>query len=98
LNSSFRRLQDQAREARAALVQALSSPGYDQLLDSLVSIAVQPPIAAEPPGLASQPAAVLAARLIRRPWRRLKRAARALRKDSPYIQWHVVRIRASDAR
>jgi CHAD domain-containing protein len=79
----IRRLQDQAREARAALVQELSSPGYDQLLDTLVSIAFQPPIAAEPPGLGSQSVAVLAARLIRRPWRRLKRAARALRKDSP---------------
>jgi CHAD domain-containing protein len=36
--------------------------------------------------------------LIRRPWRRLKRAARALRKDSPDIQWHVVRIRAKRCR
>ena len=94
----IRRLQDQAREARAALVQELSSPGYDQLLDTLVSIASQPPIAAEPPGLGSQSAAVLAARLIRRPWRRLKRAARALRKDSPDIQWHAVRIRAKRCR
>jgi CHAD domain-containing protein len=34
------------------------------------------------------------ARLIRRPWRRLKRAAKALRKDLPDIRWHAVRIRA----
>jgi len=32
--------------------------------------------------------------LIRRPWRRLKRAAKALRKDLPDIRWHAVRIRA----
>jgi CHAD domain len=63
------RLQNQACEARAALLQKLSSSGYDQLLDTLVGIAAQPPIAAEPPGLASQPAAALATRLIRRPWR-----------------------------
>ena len=35
----------------------------------------------------------MVARLIRRPWRRLKRAAKALRKGSPDIRWHAVRIR-----
>ena len=92
------RLQNQACEARAALLQKLSSSGYDQLLDTLAGIAAQPPIAAEPPGLASQPAAALATRLIRRPWRRLNHAARALSKDSPDIQWHAVRIRAKRCR
>jgi CHAD domain-containing protein len=90
----IRCLDDQAREARTALLQELSSPGYDQLLDTLVSIAAQLPIAAEPPGLAGQPVAAVVARLIRRPWQRLKRAAKALRKDSPDTQWHAVRIRA----
>jgi len=94
----IRRLQDQAREALAALLQELASPGYDQFLDTLVSIAAQPPIAAEPPGLAGQPAAAAAADLIRRPWRRLKRAAQALTKDSPDAQWHAVRIRAKPCR
>ncbi len=64
----------------------------------LVSIAAQPPIAAEPPGLAGQPAAAVVAGLIRRPWRRLKRAGQALRKDSPDTQWHAVRIRAKRCR
>ena len=45
-----------------------------------------------------QRAADLAAGLIRRPWRRLKRAARALRKHSPDPQWHAVRIRAKQCR
>lgn len=94
----IRRLQDQAREARAALLQELASPGYDQLLDILVSIAAKPPIAAEPPGLAGQPAAAVAVGLIHRPWRRLKRAAQALTKDSPDAQWHAVRIRAKPCR
>jgi CHAD domain-containing protein len=94
----IRRLQDQAREARAALLQELASPGYGQLLDTLVSIAAQPPIAAEPPGLAGQPAAAVAVGLIRRPWRRLKHAAQALTKDSPDAQWHAVRIRAKSCR
>ena len=94
----IRRLDDQAREARTALLQTLASPGYDQLLDTLVSIAAQPPIAAEPPGLAGRPAAAVVAGLIRRPWRRLKRAARALRKYSPDTQWHAVRIRAKRCR
>lgn len=52
------RLDDQAREARSALLQELRSPSYDQLLDTLVGIAAQPPIAAEPPGLAGLRAAL----------------------------------------
>lgn len=94
----IRRLDDQARQARAALLQELASPGYDQLLDSLVRVAARPPITAQRPGLASQPAADLAGGLTRRPWRRLKRAAGALGKDSPDAQWHAVRIRAKRCR
>jgi len=92
------RLDDQAREARSALLQELRSPSYDQLLDTLVDIAARPPIATEPPGLAGQRAADLAAGLIRRPWRRLKRAAKALERHSPDTQWHAVRIRAKQCR
>ena len=92
------RLDDQARQARSALLQELRSPGYDQLLDTLVGMAARPPVAAEPPGLAGQRAADLAAGLIRRPWRRLKRAAKALAKHSPDTQWHAVRIRAKQCR
>ena len=58
-------LDDQARDARSVLLQELRSPSYDQLLDTLVGMAARPPIAAEPPGLAGQRAADLAAR--RRP-------------------------------
>jgi CHAD domain-containing protein len=94
----IRRLDDQAGQARAALLQELASPGYDQLLDSLVRVAARPPITAQRPGLASQPAADLAGGLTRRPWRRLKRAAGALGKDSPDAQWHAVRIRAKRCR
>ena len=56
-------LDDQARDARSALLQELRSPSYDQLLDTLVGMAARPPVAAEPPGLAGQRAADLAARL-----------------------------------
>lgn len=92
------RLDDQAREARSALLQELRSSSYDQLLDTLVDIAARPPIATEPPGLAGQRAADLAAGLIRRPWRRLKRAAKALERHSPDTQWHAIRIRAKQCR
>lgn len=87
-----------ARSARAALLDALRSPSYDQLLDVLVSTARQPPIRNEPPGLADRPAAEVVARLMRRPWRRLKRAAEALAMDSPDTEWHAVRIRAKRCR
>ena len=83
-------LDDQARDARSALLQELRSPSYDQLLDTLVGMAARPPVAAEPAGLAGQRAADLAASLIRRPWRRLKRAAKTLAKHSPDTQWHAV--------
>jgi CHAD domain-containing protein len=92
------RLDSQARAARAALLDALRSPAYDQLLDALVGIAREPPIATQPPGLAGRPAAALVPGLMRRPWRRLKRAARALGTNSPDSEWHAVRIRAKRCR
>jgi CHAD domain-containing protein len=92
------RLGGQARVARAALLDAIRSPAYDPLLDALVRMAREPPIAGEPPGLADRPAADLVAGLIRRPWRRLKRAGQALRNDSPDTEWHAVRIRAKRCR
>jgi CHAD domain-containing protein len=90
----IRCLDSRSRAARAALLDALRSPAYDQLLDALVGIAREPPIAAEPRGLAGRPAAGVVPGLVRRPWRRLKRAAQALRSNSPDAEWHVVRIRA----
>ncbi len=93
----IRRLDSQARAARAALLDELRSPAYDQLLDALVSAASQPPIAAEPAGLA-RPAAGVVPSLIRRPWRRLKHAAQALRGNSPDTEWHTIRIRAKRCR
>jgi CHAD domain-containing protein len=94
----IRRLDSQARAARAALLDALRSPAYDQLLDALVSVASQPPVAAEPPGMADRPAADVVGGLIRRPWRRLQRAAKALGSSSPNTEWHAVRIRAKRCR
>lgn len=63
-----------------------------------MSIARQPPIATQPPGLAGRPAAEVVPGLMRRPWRRLKRAARALGNQSPDSEWHAVRIRAKRCR
>lgn len=94
----IRRLHRQADAVRAAMLEALRSPGYDQLLEALVSAAAHPPIAAAPPGLADRSAADLVPGLIRRPWRRLKRAAQALTKDSPDTEWHAVRIRSKRCR
>ncbi len=93
-----RRLDGQARAARAALLDALRVPAYDQLLDALVSMARQPPIAAESAGLAGRPAAGMAPSLMRPPWRRLKHAANALGNHSPDTKWHAVRIRAKRCR
>ena len=50
------------------------------------------------PAWPAQRAADLAAALIRRSWRRLKRAAKALERHSPDTQWHAIRIRAKQCR
>lgn len=94
----IRRLDSEARSARVALLDALRSQSYDQLLDALVSTARQPPMRTEPAGLAARPAAEVIPRLMQRPWRRLKRAAKALAMDSPDTEWHAVRIRAKRCR
>ncbi|HSB86100.1 MAG TPA: CYTH and CHAD domain-containing protein [Ilumatobacteraceae bacterium] len=92
------RLTENSSDARQHVVAALSSDRYTELLDALVEAARQPRFAVEPPGLAQSRARTVVTRLVRRPWRKLKRAADALADDSPDPAFHAVRIRAKRVR
>src|SRR6201986_5452678 len=81
---------------------ALGQPGdllqRPRFLEPVRRAPPRPSLPAQRPVLASQPSTDLAGGLTRRPWRRLKRAAGALGKDSPDAQWEAGRIRAKRGR
>ena len=84
-------------EARAVMLEALRSPRYDALLDTLVAAAGQPSFASEP-RQADRPATQVIAQLVQRPWQRLARDVEALSEDPSDEELHVVRILAKRCR
>jgi CHAD domain-containing protein len=94
LEPLFTLLDNRYAEARTRLLDALRSDRYVALLDSLVEANQSPalaPSAREPCGKALPPLAA-------KPWRKLIRSGRALKRSSPYEKFHQVRIRAKAAR
>lgn len=87
-------LAGQAQQARAVMLGALRGARYDALLEALVEAAHHPRFAATGP----QPATGLVATLVRGPWRRLARAARALGASPSDEALHRVRILAKRCR
>jgi CHAD domain-containing protein len=85
-----------AREAaqREALRRSLRTERYLTLLDHLVEAARNPAVLVNE---ADRPAVELA-RLVRRPWRRLRRAVRAVGPDPADDELHRIRILAKRAR
>lgn len=80
---------------RAELLAAMRSPRYLLLLDALVDLAAAPPLREK----ASRADPVrLAAAVVRKRWRRLERAARAVGPDAPDAALHEVRILAKRCR
>jgi len=90
-------LASQDAEARAVMLEALRSPRYDALLDTLVAAANQPHLTTEP-GREDRPAVEVIAQLVRRPWQRLARNVHALSEDPSDEELHVVRILAKRCR
>ena len=95
------RLDEEAAQARLAMVTMLSSDRYIALLDALVAAAAAPMIAADldgdgDDGRRATRAAI--AGLVRKPWRQLRRAADALTPDSDNDDLHRVRILAKRCR
>ena len=73
---------------------ALRSARFVDLLDRLVEAAREPVLSAE----AARPGGEVLQPLVRRNWRKLARDARALQPDSPFEDYHRVRVRAKRAR
>ncbi|MGH9042866.1 MAG: CHAD domain-containing protein [Acidimicrobiia bacterium] len=91
-----RRLADDREAGRARLLEAMNSPRYAELLERL-TVAAAHPVAAIDADLSEDAQDVLP-RLVGRPWRRLRRAVRALPDEPLDEQLHAVRILAKHTR
>ncbi|HZP51228.1 CYTH and CHAD domain-containing protein [Actinocrinis sp.] len=103
----LQRHQVQSETAREAMLTSLRDRRYLRLIDALVKLAGNPPMRAtamdpNPDSDTPPPAAAmreeLAARLVRRPWRRLKRGVAQLGPDPADERLHEVRILAKRCR
>jgi len=90
------RLADDREAARAHLLEAMNSPRYGELLDRLMAAAAAP-LAAEGADLGQAAEEALPA-LVSRPWRRLRKAVRALPDPPADAELHAVRILAKHTR
>ena len=88
-----KRLLDVLREhrvrARAELLEAMRSPRYARLLDRLVAAARTIPSSGDPAELDLE-----LGDLVRKPWKKLRKAVKDLDEDPPDEELHAVRIRA----
>ncbi len=89
-------LEAEIKAARKRLVEALDSERYLDLLDGLVALATRPPLVGDP----ERPATEVVTQLVRKPWRKLKRAVSDLppAAEAPEDDLHRVRILAKRAR
>jgi CHAD domain-containing protein len=93
------RLAREREKARVHVIEAMDSPRYVALLDRLTEAAGDPQFAAADGGQgARQPAADALPALVRRPWRRLNKAVKALPEVPADEQLHAVRILAKHTR
>jgi CHAD domain-containing protein len=88
------RLAGDREAARVRLLEAMSGPRYIALLQRLVEGAAAPVFT----GDAHLPAADVLPALVRRPWRRLRKAVRVLPADPADPELHEVRILAKHTR
>jgi inorganic triphosphatase YgiF len=91
LLARFRLRRDEGREA---LLEALGSDRYVNLLDRLVDAVRDPLVTPD----AARPAARALPRLVARAWKRLEPGAEDLRHDAPADRYHAVRIKAKRLR
>jgi CHAD domain-containing protein len=87
-------LQSALEKARRQLLATLGEQRYLDLLERLLEAAEKPAVTEE----AALPAREVLPGQVRKPWRKLRSAARALRADSPDEDLHHVRILAKRAR
>jgi len=87
-------LAERAASARRDLAEALGGERYRRLVAALTVAAQDLPFRPR----AARPAREVLPGLVKRPWRRLSKAAAALTPDATDEQWHTVRILAKRAR
>jgi len=87
-------LERQRERARRALLAALRGERYAALIQRLMDAAREPKTLPD----ADERAAEVLPRLVRKPWKRLQKAASGLDASSPDEELHQVRIRAKQAR
>jgi CHAD domain-containing protein len=94
LGPLFTRLAERHAAASAELQQALESERFPFLLEQLAAAAEQPSVASD----AWEPCGRVLPALVRKSWKRLRSAARALDLSDPDEVYHEVRKRAKRAR
>jgi CHAD domain-containing protein len=90
----LRKLAEDREAGRAKLLEEMNSARYAEFLDRLVEACRAPALLPE----ADAPAAAVLPALVRRPWRRLRRAVEALAPEPPDEDLHAVRILAKHTR
>ena len=80
--------------ARSSALAALRSDRHQQLVDDLMSAAIDPPVTDG----AYETCEEVLLPLVARTWRRLRRSIEALELDGPSVTWHEARIKAKRAR
>ena len=80
--------------ARSSALAALRSDRHQQLVDDLMSAAIEPPVT----DAAYTPCSEVALPLVSRTWRRLDKAISQLDLEGPSAPWHLARIKAKRAR
>lgn len=89
------RLSADRDQGRVEVLAAMDGERYAAFLDALVAAAAAPALAG---GVGSEAAAVALPAMVRRPWRRLRRAVRALEPEPVDDALHAVRILAKHCR
>ena len=92
------RLAETTSGASEHVMETLSGDRYVTLLDALVDSTREPRLAAESSDLANSPARPVLRPLVRKPWKRLRRAVEDLTPNSADAAYHSVRILAKRAR
>ncbi len=80
--------------ARSSALAALRSDRHQQLVDDLMTAAIDPPVT----DAAYSPCSLVLLPLVGRTWLRLERSISKLRLEGPSVEWHAARIKAKRAR
>ena len=87
-------LRQRLRAARSSALAALRSDRHDFLIEDLILLVSEPPVAAR----AFESVESSLGRCVRKPWRKLQQSVEQSSPDAPAEHWHRIRIQAKKAR